>query len=361
MRLADMLVGVVIGIGIGALLFRDGGNGQPEDVAQNDTRQTVQDEQSQSGRPSEEASGSPTSISTESNSAKQAATQGTTIDDNSTNTGLPDKSNTVASAKTTTPVPSPVIPKVRTEDIPDVTPTTLSPNLVGFLRENCQDCHSGNDPEGGLSLETNAVAFADAEIRRRWTYLYDRVANGEMPPPSADQPNKSSTEDFLRSLGGILIRADLSEREVVLRWLNHNEYTNTVSDLFGVYVDVSRILLDDSTQQGFDNIGSELSISSEQMQTYVKAANAVLDHVLGPERPPETTTRTANFKDSNLVGSDERKLADGIVLFSADKFMPLYKLSAAMPGLYRVKVKVRLQNPTVHVVRFWELACHQLG
>lgn len=194
--------------------------------------------------------------------------------------------------------------------------------------------------------------FANAEVRRRWTYLYDRVANGEMPPPESERPSASSTQSFLRTLGGILTRADLDEREVVLRRLNRNEYTNTVSDLFGAYVDVSRVLLDDSTDKGFDNIGSELSISKEQMQTYVEAASIVLDHVFGPEKQVDSTVRSFNLATSqrSTVGSSERKLSDGVVLYSSGKHLPTYGYGAPIPGLYRYTVKVRAEQTQKPVV-----------
>ena len=266
------------------------------------------------------------------------------------------KPTTEAPAPTPTsnprPTPEPVVPPVRTEDIPDVTPTTLGQELVGFLTQHCNDCHSGSDPEGGLNLDSNAIALADPEVRRRWTYLYDRVVTGEMPPPEADQPNESSKQSFLRALGGVLTRADLDEREVVLRRLNRNEYTNTVSDLFGAYVEVSRILLDDSRDTGFDNVGSELSISKEQMQTYVEAADTVLSHVLGPEKQVESTVRTFNLATSkrSTVGSSEKKLADGIVLYSSGKHLPTYGFSSPIPGLYRYTVKVRAEQTQKPVV-----------
>lgn len=231
-------------------------------------------------------------------------------------------------------------------------PTTLNTQLTGFLSQHCHDCHAGNDPEGGLRLDQNAVAFGDAEVRRRWTYLYDRVAEGEMPPAGSEQPDSETKRDFLRTLGGVLTRADLEEREVVLRRLNRNEYTNSVSDLFGIFVDVSRVLMDDSTDHGFDTIGSELSLSSEQMQTYVEAADVVLDHVFGAEKQVPSTVRTANFATAKRtpVGSSERKLSNGVVMFSGAKHLPLYGYSAPVPGLYRVRVQVRAEQSRTPVV-----------
>ena len=90
-------------------------------------------------------------------------------------------------------------------------------------------------PQAGFNLKSFSVDLADADVRRRWVYLFDRVVKGEMPPKSADRPDAASKSTFLRSLGDSLTRADLVDREVILRRLNRNEYENTVRDLFGIH------------------------------------------------------------------------------------------------------------------------------
>lgn len=225
-------------------------------------------------------------------------------------------------------------------DLPLPKPVALAAPLTSFLKQHCVDCHSGNDAEAGLSLDSTTVALGDAEVRRRWSYLYDRVARGEMPPKSADKPDSKSRQAFLKSLGSVLTQSDLAEREVVLRRLNRREYTNTVGDLFGVYVDVSRILVDDSTETGFDNVGSKLSVSGEQMQLYLQAADVVLDQVFGIEQRPGTgINRTANLTTlPRCVSISDRKHPDGVILFSGSKQIPLYDMSMRGVGLYRVRV-----------------------
>jgi len=172
-----------------------------------------------------------------------------------------------------------------------------------------------------------------------------------MPPKSAARPSAASKSEFLSTLGNSLTRADLASREVILRRLNRNEYENTVRDLFGIYVDVKRLLPDDSTEQGFDTTASALSLSAEQMVLYVEAADLVLDQVFGPSRKPTTIKTTANFATSKRgTDSSERKLADGVVLFSGAKFLPMYDTSLPTPGLYRVRMKIRAEQSQEPVV-----------
>ena len=103
-------------------------------------------------------------------------------------------------------------------------PATLTEKIRPFLAQYCFDCHSGESPEGNLNLQTLAVDLEDAEVRRRWVILHDRVAKREMPPSSADQPDDEARTKFLETLSQDLTRADLAGREVILRRLNRNEY-----------------------------------------------------------------------------------------------------------------------------------------
>lgn len=218
-------------------------------------------------------------------------------------------------------------------------------NLAPFLKQHCIGCHGSDSPEAGLNLTTPPASYLDAEIRRRWTYLYDRVDAGEMPPPTADQPSAEHRAAFLKSLGNALTMADLSTREVTLRRLNRNEYENTVRDMFGIYVDVSRLLPSDSAEQGFDTTGTALSLSTEQMVLYIEAADMVLDAILGSPRERRTINRTVNFATlSRGAGESERKLPDGVVLFSGAKHLPLYDASLPGRGLYKVRVQIRAEQ-----------------
>jgi hypothetical protein len=231
-------------------------------------------------------------------------------------------------------------------------PIRLTTVQADFLKQNCVGCHSGDDAESGLRLDSEAVTLGDAEIRRRWSFLYDRVQRGEMPPKSADQPAEAARQAFLKSLGDVLTKADQASREVVLRRLNRREYTNTVSDLFGVHVDVSRILVDDSTETGFDNVGSRLTVSGEQMQLYLEAADLVLDQAFGFERRRGMgINKTVNLADlKRAAGNADRKHDDGVVLFSGAKQIPLYDLSMRGVGLYRIRVKARAEQSKTPVV-----------
>lgn len=217
----------------------------------------------------------------------------------------------------------------------------LPDELTTFLEQHCTACHAGTTPEGKLDLRAAAPDLADAEHRRRWAYLYDRVARGEMPPESEERPDQAATAQFLALLGDQLTRADLAHREVVLRRLNRSEYQHTVRDLFGIYVDLQTVLPDDSTEQGFDTVAAGLSLSAEQMLLYLEAADLVLDEVFGPPQAPQRIDRTVNIRDLRTSTTADRVETDGVVLFSGAKALPIYDVSVRGPAEYRLRIQAR--------------------
>jgi hypothetical protein len=59
-----------------------------------------------------------------------------------------------------------------------------------FIERYCSDCHDAAAKVGGLDLAALRQDLTDAETLRRWVRVYDRVADGEMPPPTEEQPDR---------------------------------------------------------------------------------------------------------------------------------------------------------------------------
>ncbi len=219
-----------------------------------------------------------------------------------------------------------------------------------FLENNCYDCHDADSAKGGLNLEELSTDLSDPAVRERWVFLHDRVAKGEMPPEDKKQPDRATESAFLTVLGNGLTKADLANREVILRRLTRQEYENTVRDLFGTHVDVQRFLPDDSVEQGFENIGSDLGLSAQHLTACVSAADEILDRVFGPEQKPRVTDKKTNPKDSRYVTESEVKVDDGIYMFSRRDYAFYGDHSVAAPGHYRARLKVRAVQSDVPVV-----------
>ncbi len=217
--------------------------------------------------------------------------------------------------------------------------TRLDDNMP-FLKQHCFDCHTGDEPEGGFNLLKLSNDLKDAEVRRRWVFLHDRVAAGEMPPKSAGKLDAVVKAEFLDKLGESLTGADLASREVILRRLNPREYTNTVSDLFGIYVDLSRLLPNEERDQGFDTNGAVLSLGPQQMVLYIQAADVVLDQVFGPSRKPSNVKWKMNAAKLRAPRPSTKITDDGIEFFNIDG-VHMREASVRWPGTYRLKLQVR--------------------
>ena len=71
-------------------------------------------------------------------------------------------------------------------------------SVASFLKANCHECHVGPDAPGGLDLVKLETNLGDAELRRRWVRIHDRVASGEMPPKDAPRPAADAKRRFSR-------------------------------------------------------------------------------------------------------------------------------------------------------------------
>lgn len=220
-----------------------------------------------------------------------------------------------------------------------------TPQLRSFLAKYCFECHDTDSAKGDLNLETLSTNLASGDRMRQWTSIHDRIARGEMPPKDAPQPPSADRDRNRMLLASLLTEADRARRPVALRRLNRVEYENTVRDLFGIEVFVKQMLPEDGSAHGFDNIGASLSISTEQMQAYLEAADSVLDVVFGPAAKPKRISTTLNLRD--LIEETDgtktvRKTKDGVVLFNSG-YNPsvLRTLDTPGPGLYRVRIHTR--------------------
>jgi mono/diheme cytochrome c family protein len=172
-----------------------------------------------------------------------------------------------------------------------------------FLEQHCLECHDADSAKGDLDL--TALAFqpeAGGKAFDEWVKVYDRVKEGEMPPPAkvkgADRPKPPAVEAFLNELIGPMVQADqtreLAEGRTIWRRLNRYEYENAVRDLLHApWLQIKEKLPEDGESHRFNKGGEALAVSHVHMASYLAAADYALREAMaaGPDRPPTTTTR----------------------------------------------------------------------
>lgn len=136
------------------------------------------------------------------------------------------------------------------------------------------------------------------------------------------------------------------EGRAVSRRLNRFEYQNTVCDLLGVKVDFQELLPQDSSADGFDNVGEALHVSSFLMERFLEAANIALDLAIANRPRPPMISKRYSLKESHQIRSTTEKVYiksdadDRVVMFSSSPWnaVTLTPFYPPDPGNYRFRI-----------------------
>jgi hypothetical protein len=155
-----------------------------------------------------------------------------------------------------------------------------------FLSRYCLDCHDADVQKGDRRLDDLPLTVGtDIAIAERWQEVLHQLQLGEMPPAKKKQPTDDERRALLAWIEDQLIHAQTSAQDrggqVVHRRLSRAEYLHTMQDLFGFDgdFDPTTSFPGDEELEGFRNIGSALRTSRHHLEQYLKAADAVLDHI----------------------------------------------------------------------------------
>ncbi len=159
------------------------------------------------------------------------------------------------------------------------TAATFETTVQPFLKKNCYGCHNESLMEGTLNLTKYKTWASVEEERSRWELIVKRVKGGEMPPETEERPKAADILAVTSTIENEFARLDRTAKpdpgRVTARRLNRAEYNHTVQDLLGVNFRPADDFPQDDTGYGFDTIGDVLSISSNQMEKYLTAAETV--------------------------------------------------------------------------------------
>lgn len=221
--------------------------------------------------------------------------------------------------------------------------------VTNFLVQHCKQCHTGPEPKGDFQLNRLLYDFSAKNVRTAWLRVAEQVAAGNMPPSEKPRPQTQEIEALTAWINEHVARGEESQRgdqgRVVLRRLNRNEYANTLRDLLGVDVDLKDLLPLSASTSGFDNSAESLHFSTFLMDSYLAAADRVLDAAIANGRRPPTQKRRFDIKDETTVkatGSVYRHLDDGVAIFStavnANIQVTMWNFMSRDPGEYRFRI-----------------------
>ncbi len=218
--------------------------------------------------------------------------------------------------------------------------------LSFFFEKHCYECHDDLTTKAGLDLYALSTDLGDPESFAKWERIYDRIQNGEMPPPDKLRPTDGEKRIFRENLSLPLAEAHAAKKGTVLRRLNNQEYENTINDLLGIRLSLAETLPEDGREHGFDTVGEALGISLIQMQRYLGAANEALDSAIAKTTTaPARETVVANYAETRgaekFLGDSWLKAPDGAVVFFREIGYPtgmLREAEAKKSGYYRLKI-----------------------
>ena len=149
-----------------------------------------------------------------------------------------------------------------------------------FLEKNCQGCHNEKKTKGKFRVDNLSYLIDSNKTAGKWQKILNSLNGNEMPPEDEEQPKDTEKADFLDALANTMVdaRKRLSDQhgEITMRRLNRREYSNSLRELLGVEINVSE-LPGDSDSGGFDTVGSNLFMSSNQIEQYLSLGREALD------------------------------------------------------------------------------------
>ena len=184
--------------------------------------------------------------------------------------------------------------------------------VLPFFEKHCSECHLGERSEGNFRLDKSIpFDFKDAAVRRTWAEVVNVLNSHSMPPEENPKPEIEKVAAVVDWITEQIGQAELQLREnaVVMRRLNRIEYKNTIRDLVGIDFDISGFP-QDPPANGFDNVGSALSLSPMQLELYLDAARQIMDLAIVDGPKPESIRWRFEI-DSGDSDSNRVKLEDG--------------------------------------------------
>ena len=214
------------------------------------------------------------------------------------------------------------------------------------VQSSCNDCHASGDI---------VLTFDWPISSRKWVRVYDRIANGEMPPPDSETLDPKKRAIFLRRLEKVLKENNLTNQKssgrVGLRRLTRTEFEYMLHDLLRIDAPIAELLPEENNSSSFDTVANGQGISALHLESYMHAADAAIDAAIQLDPKPDSEPKRWEYKESKLIrdhidsDSEEHvivhELEDAVVMFSdAPYLFRIDDFRAPVRGKYTIRAEV---------------------
>jgi hypothetical protein len=245
-------------------------------------------------------------------------------------------------------------------------------SLWPYLQKHCTRCHDAKEQKGDFRIDTLSRQVG-SENNPQWLEVMERINSGEMPPKKeAKRPAAQESARIVEWITERLKEGEASRManrsKVTYNRLTREEYVNTVRDLLAVEYDAKDpgALLEDPEWNGFERIGSVLTLSPSNIEKYLAATETILSEaypsapVPSPKNRPPTTpfggTVPAVYEDSIQEAHRERLRSLGLLdkvrfeMWPGDVFRGSYGRTASTgtrpgAGIYEISYKLSGLRP----------------
>jgi hypothetical protein len=229
--------------------------------------------------------------------------------------------------------------------------------VAGFLKQHCVECHSGDQPEGGLDLADLRFDRGDPAGDRSWSRVIERVAAGEMPPPDAEPPKPADATAF-RDAADRWLLSEIAARDrrygrVRSRRLTRRELERSLHAVLGIDIPLAGLMPEEGRPGGYTTVAMRQTMSHHQLERHLAVVDAALEEAfrraLGPGDDFERSFNAAGICRVNpRVRCREPELLRGQAVVWANGTIYYGRLpatTAPADGWYRFRILVAALNP----------------
>jgi len=189
--------------------------------------------------------------------------------------------------------------------------TTAEPDLGAVIQSYCVACHNQHLRTADLALDSVDPSDPGRDPAV-WEKVVTKLRTGTMPPTGIPRPDQETYELLAEWLEGELDNAWARNpnpgRISAVHRMNRTEYNNAVRDLLRLDIDIrDQLPGDETTDGGFDNVASALTISTAHLERYMSVARQVTRLATGL---PPAAPGVEVFRVDDLRWQDERMSED---------------------------------------------------